>query len=100
MATPPVHLLPHVLKAGGIPAVIGAVVAGVLSFPQGETSVNAFGIAVTTYHSSLTGSGLTAEAAVFAMIGCAIVGALIGLAVGFFLLATGVVQAKDLGMEE
>ncbi|HEX6459983.1 MAG TPA: hypothetical protein VF032_13785 [Thermoleophilaceae bacterium] len=79
---------------------IGAVAAGILSFPQSETSINSLGLAVTTYHSTLTGSGLTAEAAVFAMIGCVIVGGLIGLGVGFLLIATGIARAKDLGMEE
>src|SRR5690242_16620142 len=100
VATPPVHLLPHVLKAGGVPAAIGAVIAGFLSFPQSETSVNSFGVVVTTYHSSLTGAGLTAQAAVFGMIGYVIVGALIGLAVGFLLVATGISRPKDLGMED
>jgi hypothetical protein len=95
---PPLHFIPHILRGGGIPAAIGLVVAGVLAWPQSDVVTTA--PFVTTYHNQLGGSGLELESAVGLMIGFCIIGALVGLAVGAALIALGVVEKKDLGIEE
>jgi hypothetical protein len=95
---PPVHTIPHILKIGGIPAGIGVVIALVLCWPQSDPSTGLLG--ATTYHNSLGGSGMTAEGAVGVMIGACIAFGIGGFLIGALLVALGVTNKKDLGMEE
>jgi hypothetical protein len=98
---PPVHVVPHILHAGGIPAIAGAIVAVFLSWPQQDASLTASSVLEPTkYHSALGGSGLGLEAAVGAMIVWVIVFALAGLAIGWVLVATGVVTKEEAGIGE
>jgi hypothetical protein len=95
---PPVHVLPHILYAGGIPAMVGLVVGAILSWPQADVATGPFGI--TSYHNSLGGAHMTIEAATGYLIGFGILGALAGLAVGYLLIALGVVEKDELGISE
>jgi hypothetical protein len=91
---PPVHLLPHIVRAGGIPAGIGAVLALYLGWPHADPAVFP-----ATYHSHVVGAGQTLEGAVGAMVALAIVLGLVGLGVGRVLVALGLAREDELGGE-
>jgi hypothetical protein len=98
---PPVHVVPHILRAGGIPAIIGAVIAVALSWPQREMVIGSSSpFEAVKYHSTLSGSGLELEAAIGLMIGWVILFALAGLAIGQLLVAAGLVKKDELGVDE
>ena len=98
---PPVHVIPHIFHAGGIPAIAGAILAAFLTWPQAEASVGASSVLEPTkYHSALGGSGLELEAAIGAMFMWVIIFALAGLAIGWFLIAAGIVTKDEAGIEE
>ena len=96
---PPVHVIPHIIHAGGIPAGIGLLLAGILAWPQSEVAVTN-SVVVTSYHNSLGGAGMTLEGATGVLIGALICGALAGLAVGYLLIAAGLFKREDLGIDE
>jgi hypothetical protein len=99
---PPIHVLPHIVRAGGIPAGIGVVIALFLGWPQADVVLPSVGSSaltlLPTYHNSLGGSGMTQEAAFGTMAGWAIGMALVGLLIGFVLIQLGVAKKDELGM--
>jgi hypothetical protein len=98
---PPIHPISHILRAGGGPAIAGAILAAVLSWPQKQVSLTAPSVLEPTkYHSTLGGSGLGLDSAVGAMIGWIIIFSLIGLAIGWILVATGVMTKDEVGIGE
>jgi hypothetical protein len=104
---PPVHVLPHVLRAGGIPAGLGVLLGLILGWPREDAVVTPpFGSAGSgplevgpTYHNAIGGSDLALGSAVGSMLFLVIVLALVGLAIGYVLVVAGVVKKDELGME-
>ena len=94
----PPHLGVEAVRVGGVPAVLGVIAGLILGWPRADPSTGPFGM--TTYHSTLSGSGKSLEAAVGLMVTYTVGFALAGLVVGLILVAMGIANNKDLGMEE
>jgi hypothetical protein len=89
------HIFIHVLKAGGIPALVGAGAAGFATFPRDQpwSSSSPYGILTPIYHSWLY-DNLPLGRAMGYMSVAVFVGAIIGIGFGALLVETGIISAR------
>jgi hypothetical protein len=90
-------MLYHLAKHAGIPAAIGMVIAGILTFPQQNATptTGAYGVTYYEYHNIVGASGLSLQEGAAECFFAVLIGAVFGFLVGGLLISTGVIKSES-----